>query len=218
MDGEGEPIVTTRRTREPAGERTARRDAPGAETSTSRTAPRLARRDAAQVIESVAGLARPIVESLGAEIDRIEYRETGRRALLQVFIDRQPGGVNLDDIVETTRQLSAVLDVHDVVPRAFTMEVSSPGLDRPLSGEADFRRFAGRLASFTCRQAVEGGSKVLGILRGVEDGQVVVEAQDGGPRTRIVRIPLDMVAKARLEVSEADQAGDGPLASGGGEG
>ena len=148
-----------------------------------------------KVVDAVTELAKPIVESIGCEIDRVTYRDAGRRAHLQVFIDKA-GGVGVDDCSQVSRQLSATLDVHDVVPRAFVLEVSSPGLDRPLEGEGDFRRFAGRPASITCRRAIEGGSKVVGTLRGVDDGAVVIETKDGRP----VRIPLELVAKARLEV------------------
>jgi len=148
-----------------------------------------------KVVDAVTELARPIAASLGAEVDRVTFRDAGKRALLQVFID-QPGGVTVDACALVSRQLSATLDVHDVVPRAFVLEVSSPGLDRPLEGEADFRRFAGRFASITCRRAIDGGSKVTGHLRGVEDGAVIVQVKDG----RQVRVPLELVAKARLEV------------------
>ena len=166
-------------------------------------------KSAAQVAEAVTALVKPIVDDLGVEVDRVEYRDSGRRAVLQVFIDRPPGGPTLHDCVDVSRQLSALLDVHDVVPKAFTLEVSSPGLDRPLNGEADYRRFAGRAASLTCRRAVGEaglGSKVLGILRGVEGSDVLMEQPDG----HTVRVPMAQVAKARLEVVVEGSGAHGP--------
>lgn len=158
------------------------------------TAPILAKRTT-KLVDAVTALAKPVAESFGLELDRVEMRQAGRRTVLQVFIDK-PGGVTHQDCAHVSRQLSAELDIHDFIPVAYDLEVSSPGLDRPLFGEADFRRFAGRSASVTCRRAVEGvGSKVTGTLRGLEEGSVLVELKGG----RTVRIPLEMVAKARLE-------------------
>ena len=155
---------------------------------------------AADVVAAVQALAEPIIQGLGLVVDRIEYLDRGRSAVLQVFIDRPAGddgsgGVNVKDCADVSRELSPTLDVHDVVPKAYTLEVSSPGLDRPLKGEGDLRRFAGRRASLTLRQAVEGGSKLIGVLRGVEDGKVALELKDG----RVVKIDLGVVAKGRLE-------------------
>ena len=161
---------------------------------------------AADVVAAVQALAEPIIQGLGLVLDRIEYLDRGRSAVLQVFIDRPagdngsggvnvPGGVNVKDCADVSRELSPTLDVHDVVPKAYTLEVSSPGLDRPLKGEDDLRRFAGRRASLTLRQAVEGSSKLVGILRGVDGGKVALELKDG----RVVKIDLGLVAKGRLE-------------------
>jgi ribosome maturation factor RimP len=148
-----------------------------------------------KLVQAVTALAEPIVASFGCELDRVEYRQAPRRAVLQVFIDK-PGGVTHEDCAHVSRQLSAELDVNDFIPVGYDLEVSSPGLDRPLHGEADFRKFAGKAASLTCRRAVAGsGSKVSGILRGVEEGEVLVQVKDG----TVVRIGLDLVAKARLE-------------------
>lgn len=149
---------------------------------------------------AVQALAVPIIDGLGLELDRIEYLDRGRSAVLRVFIDRpvrpgEPGGVSVVDCADVSRELSPVLDVHDVVPKAYVLEVSSPGLDRPLRGEADYRRFSGRRASLTLRRAVEGGSKLVGILRGVDADGVAMELADG----RVVRVEMELVAKGRLE-------------------
>lgn len=89
-----------------------------------------------------------------------------------------------------------MLDVEDLIDRAYTLEVSSPGLDRPLRHEADYRRFAGRLAKIVVAEAVEGQTHFEGRLRGVEHGRVVMDVG----RARTVRIPLDLIRRGRLEV------------------
>lgn len=150
------------------------------------------------VVAAVTAVAEPIVRDLGLVLDRVEYVDRGGSAVVRVFIDRSGGGtegVGIDDCVDVTRDLSPTLDVHDIVPKGYTLEVSSPGLDRPLVGEGDFQRFSGRRAALTLRRAIAGGSKLVGVLKGVGDGGVGFELADG----RVVTIPLDLIARARLE-------------------
>ena len=122
--------------------------------------------------------------------------------VLRVQIDR-PGAaataedsVSVEDCAAISRELSAVLDVEDIVPTAYTLEVSSPGLDRPLRGADDFRRFAGRRAKLVMREAVDGQTFFKGRLGGVEDGRVVIETED---RRRHL-VPIGIITRANLEV------------------
>jgi len=151
----------------------------------------------ARIVRAVTSLVQPILAATGVELDRIECNRAGRGALLQVFIDKA-GGVCIDDCTNVSRQLSALLDHADHMPESYTLEVSSPGLTRPLKGAADFQRYTGRLAYLHCRVPVVGGDyKVTGILRGMVGDDVVVEVPGTGAR---VRVPLDKVKKARLEI------------------
>jgi ribosome maturation factor RimP len=116
----------------------------------------------ADVIEAVRAIAARIAKDRGLEIFDVQFRREGSGMVLRVQLDR-PGpastaeeSVGVDDCVEVSRDLSAVLDVEDVVPVAYTLEVSSPGLDRPLRGADDYRRFAGRFAKIVLRSPIDG--------------------------------------------------------------
>src|SRR6185436_11762801 len=119
----------------------------------------------------------------------------------RVQIDR-PGpaatadeSVSVEDCARVSRDLSAMLDVEDIVPTAYTLEVSSPGLDRPLRHAQDYRRFAGRLAKIVTTAPIERQSAFSGRIRGIEDGHVILEE---GRRTH--RVPLAAIKRAHLAV------------------
>src|SRR5881394_3436001 len=126
------------------------------------------------VVEKVREIAGRVAADRGLEIFDVQFRREAPGMVLRVQIDR-PGpaataeeSVSVEDCALVSRDLSAVLDVDDVVPVAYTLEVSSPGLDRPLRGIADYRRFAGRRAKLVMREAVDGQMFFKGRLGGVE--------------------------------------------------
>jgi ribosome maturation factor RimP len=147
-------------------------------------------------------MASRVAESYGLEIFDVQFRREAHGMVLRIQIDR-PGpaataddSVSVDDCANVSRDLSAMLDVEDVVPSAYTLEVSSPGLDRPLRRVEDYQRFAGRRAKLVVRQAVDGQTFFRGTLGGVEDGNVLIDADD---RKRH-RVPLGIITRANLEV------------------
>jgi ribosome maturation factor RimP len=140
----------------------------------------------------VTELAEPLAESRGLEIVQVQYRRETGGFVLRLFLDR-PGGVTIDDCSDFSREFSDVLDVEDPVPGRYSLEVSSPGLDRPLCRERDFARFAGRSITLTASEPVEGRRRFKGTLLGVEDGSVRMTV-DG----RSYAIALSNVAKANL--------------------
>ncbi len=147
----------------------------------------------------VTGIARPILDSLGLELVDMEYGRVGRDAVLRIFIDKE-GGVMLDDCAEFSRELSLILDVEDIIACNYSLEVSSPGLDRPLKKQADYDRFVGRLVKIRTYQPYmdDSGNKrktFLGKLDGLVDGVVRMTLNEG----QTASIPLDRVAKANLE-------------------
>ena len=122
--------------------------------------------------------------------------------VLRIQIDR-PGpaatpedGVCVEDCATVSRDLSALLDVEDVVPMAYTLEVSSPGLDRPIRDAADYRRFRGRRAKIVLREPVDGQGFVKGRLLGLEGPDVLMDGDDGKRH----RVPLGLITRAHLEV------------------
>ena len=155
-----------------------------------------------QAAERVAG-------SYGLEIFDVQLRRESIGSVLRVVIDRPDRGVvetpedavGIEDCQRVSQDLSAILDVEDeelgeaALAQRYTLEVSSPGLDRPLRHEADYRRFAGRLAKLVTTQPLDGQSAFAGRLQGIDDGHVVLEE---GRKTH--RVPLARIKRAQLAV------------------
>lgn len=154
-------------------------------------------------LEQVRTLAARVAASYGLEIFDVELRREGRTQVLRVVLDK-PGpsataadSVSLDECARVSEELSALLDVEEVVPvDGYTLEVSSPGLDRPLRGPDDYRRFAGRRAKVVLSTPIERQTAFVGHLRGVDGDEVLFESEGG----RLVRMPLGQIARARLDV------------------
>ena len=147
-------------------------------------------------------LAGRVAGSYGLEVFDVQFRREGRGLVLRVQIDR-PGpaataeeSVSVEDCAHVSRELSAMLDVEDVVPDAYTLEVSSPGLDRPLRRADDYRRFSGRRAKLVMREPVDGQKYFRGRLGGVDQDAVLIDAEDG----RRHRVPIGVITRANLEV------------------
>ena len=123
----------------------------------------------------------------------------GKNPTLRVYIDK-PGGVTLDDCVAVNQRISLILDVEDVIPHQYTLEVASPGLDRGLYKEADYERFAGLPARIRVSEAIDGQrnfrGKLIGLDREGESPAAVIEEQDGKRR----RLPLANIVKANVEI------------------
>ncbi len=141
-------------------------------------------------------LIEQVVEPMGYELVGIEYRRGADSGLLRVYIDRD-GGILLDDCVSVSRQISAMLDVEDPLEdplkEGYQLEVSSPGVDRPLFVKEHFERFAGNKVRVKLRMKLNGRKKYEGVLKGVQDENVMVE-MDGETEY----LPLDQIDSARL--------------------
>src|SRR5262249_14415363 len=154
------------------------------------------------VVEKVRDIAGRVAADRGLEIFDVQFRREAPGMVLRIQIDR-PGpaataedSVSVEDCAHISRELSALLDVEDVVPTAYTLEVSSPGLDRPLRRPDDYRRFSGRLAKIVVRGQVDGQGFFRGRLGGVEGDAVLIDGDDG----RRHRVPLEAITRANLEV------------------
>jgi len=154
------------------------------------------------VVEQVRAAAARVAGSYGLEIFDVQFRREASGMVLRVQIDR-PGpatsaddSVSVDDCASVSRDLSAILDVEDIVPTAYTLEVSSPGLDRPLRGLDDYRRFAGRRAKVVVREQIDGQGFVKGRLAGADGNEVLIDGDNG----RQWRVPLGLIRRANLEV------------------
>jgi len=116
---------------------------------------------------------------------------------VRVLVDKE-GGIGLDDLQSVSEEISAILDVEDPLPSSYTLEVSSPGLDRPLHREADYRRFVGRLAKISSYDLVDGRRHWTGRIVDVEQGTVTLSLEK--EKGALARIPLEKIAHGRLEV------------------
>jgi len=147
-------------------------------------------------------MAGRVAGTYGLEIFDVQLRRESGGMVLRVQIDR-PGpaataedSVSVGDCAHVSRDLSAILDVEDIVTTAYILEVSSPGLDRPLRHADDYRRFSGRRAKLVMREAVDGQTYFKGRLGGVDDNAVLIDADDG----RRHRVPIGVITRANLEV------------------
>lgn len=152
------------------------------------------------VAERVTAIAEPLLATMGLELVELEYKRFGRSMVLRLFIDR-PGGVTLDDCADVSRELSQVLDVEDFIREHYTLEVSSPGLDRPLKKESDYLRYTGRLVKLRTFELLpdDAGNMrktFVGTLLGLDDGMIRLILQEGQSAT----LPLGKIAKANLEL------------------
>lgn len=140
----------------------------------------------------------PSLEAMGYDVVRVQLSGS-QRPVLQVMAERlDRAGMTVDDCAEISRTVSALLDVEDPIPSQYTLEVSSPGIDRPLVRLADFERFAGFDAKVELRTPVDGCRRFQGRLGGVEDGRVRLAVEDGAA----VLLPFDDVQRARLLLTD----------------
>ena len=139
-----------------------------------------------------------IVSSEGLELVHIEYRKQGRGFLLRVDIDKE-GGVTLEDCTLVSHQISTYLDVDDVVPAEFELQVSSPGLDRKFYKPSDYAKFTGRLVRVKTSKPVRGLHVIVGKLKQFDGGTIVV-TDPKMKKDADYEIPLDVVKETRLEV------------------
>jgi ribosome maturation factor RimP len=168
----------------------------------ARSAPRESLGSTAQPLDTIRVIAERVAHARGLEVWDIQSRREAIGHVVRVFIDR-PGpaatpdeSVSVEDCAEVNRELSTILDVEDPLPYTYTLEVSSPGLDRPLRDARDYERFAGRLAKVVVSESVDNQKAFEGRLRGVEGDAVVLEAPNG----RKHKLPLRLITRGRLEV------------------
>ena len=133
-----------------------------------------------------------VITAMGYELVGVEFSPNRSNALLRVYIDKH-SGINLDDCERVSHQISGLLDVEDPIPFHYTLEVSSPGLDRPLFERKHFVAFAGHEVRIQLAMPINGKKRWVGTLKGLRDQDVVLESEG----TEVL-VPLDRIEKARL--------------------
>lgn len=146
-----------------------------------------------QASVKVLQLLEPLVEGLGYEFVGAEYLPQGKHSLLRIYIDKPETGIGVDDCERVSRQVSSMLDVEDPIPGHYTLEVSSPGMDRPLFTPEQFERFIGSEIKLLLSRPVNGRRKMTVELKGVNDNilSVVLEGDE-------IEIDFDNIEKAHL--------------------
>lgn len=150
---------------------------------------------------SVAALIRPALEDLGFRLVRVQV--SGREgATLQIMAERPDGSISIDDCETISRQLSPLLDVHDPIRGAYRLEISSPGIDRPLVRPSDFEDWAGYEAKIEVREAIDGRRRFRGRLEGFEDGEVRMDVDLDTEGRQILGFPIALISDARLVMTD----------------
>jgi ribosome maturation factor RimP len=144
--------------------------------------------------ERVRKLIEQVIESQGYELVEAELKGAGNNSILRLYIDK-PAGITHGDCELVSEQVGTVLDVEDLIPSSYTLEVSSPGLERKLVKESDYTRFDGKLARIQTRIPLNQQKVFRGRLQGLQNGKVRLELPNGD----VLEIPLDVIREARLE-------------------
>ena len=151
----------------------------------------------AAIDKRMAEIAQPVIEGLGYELVRIRLM-SGKSTTLQIMADKPNGSIEVDDCAKISTELSAVFDVEDPVAGEYTLEVSSPGIDRPLTRLKDFEAWAGWEAKIETSELIDGQRRFKGTLQGVQDDEVLIDIQQG-----TIGLKFEWLSDAKLVLTDA---------------
>jgi ribosome maturation factor RimP len=154
----------------------------------------------AAIDRRMAEIISPVIEDMGYELVRIRLM-SGKTTILQIMADKPDGGIEVDDCAEISNAISATLDVEDPILDAYTLEVSSPGIDRPLTRLKDFDMFEGYEAKLETTELVGGRRRFKGVLAGVEGEEVLINIEDQGDEVTI-GLQFDWLSDAKLVLTD----------------
>jgi ribosome maturation factor RimP len=150
----------------------------------------------AAIDRRMAEIITPVIEDLGFELVRVRLM-SGKSTILQIMADKPEGGIEVDDCAEISQAVSAILDVEDPILDEYTLEVSSPGIDRPLTRLKDFEMFEGYEAKIETTEMIDGRRRFKGELAGVEDGEVLINVAEG-----TIGLKFDWLSDAKLVLTD----------------
>jgi len=151
-------------------------------------------REEERLLARLRELMEPALDGMGRQLVHMEFSGGGGGRTFRLYVENKAGqGITVDELSEISRDVGAILDVEDIIPGSYRLEVSSPGLDRPLGKLEDCDRFAGRKANIQTREPLDGRKRFRGILKGREGDSVIIEV-DGST----IKIPWNTVKKANL--------------------
>ncbi|RYG91365.1 ribosome maturation factor RimP [Loktanella sp. IMCC34160] len=154
----------------------------------------------AAIDRRIAEIIAPVIEDMGYELVRVRLM-TGKSATLQVMAQRPDGTIEVDDCAQISTAISAVLDVEDPIVDAYTLEVSSPGIDRPLTRLKDFGLWDGYVAKIETTEMIDGRRRFKGILAGTEEDEVLITIEEGGEELTI-GLKFDWLSDAKLVLTD----------------
>lgn len=144
----------------------------------------------------LASIVTPTIEGMGYELVRLRFMR-GDRPIVQIMADKADGGFEVDDCALISKAVSALLDVEDPITGEYSLEVSSPGIDRPLTRLKDFEAYEGYEAKLVTEALIDGRKNFRGILKGVQDGEVLIEIKEG-----IIGLEFDWLLEAKLMLTD----------------
>ncbi len=150
----------------------------------------------------IAAIAEPVIEDLGFRLVRVSVGGGREDRILQIMAERPDGTITIDDCETISKALSPVLDVADPLPGAYRLEISSPGIDRPLVRPSDFEDWSGHVVKIELKEAVDGRKRFKGTLEGFEDGEVRIAADLGELGLQHLGLPVHLVADAKLVLTD----------------
>ncbi|MGB9874173.1 MAG: ribosome maturation factor RimP [Hydrogenobacter sp.] len=153
--------------------------------------------DEKSVVQKVKELVGPIVKSMGFRLFDVEFKPE-RGWVLRVILDKE-GGITISDCEEVSKRLSALLDVEDIIPTSYILEVSSPGLTRELTKVEHYEFFKGRLIRVILRSPLEGKRELKGYISDVKEGILHLKEKES---SQLLHIPISAIAKAHLEIEK----------------
>jgi ribosome maturation factor RimP len=154
------------------------------------------------VAARIAALAEPVIEELGLRLVRVKISAQGGTTV-QIMADRPDGAISVEDCARISRMLSPLLDAEDPIPSGYVLEVSSPGIDRPLVRPADLDDWAGFEAKIELREMIDGRRRFRGVLEGFEDGEARLRVElKGHDEPQVIGIPVAMIGEAKLVLTD----------------
>jgi ribosome maturation factor RimP len=149
-----------------------------------------------EVLEKIRKIISPVIEKDNLELVNVEFKVEAGRRVLKIFIDKE-NGVNVEDCARISGNINSMSELDDLITGSYYLEVSSPGLDRALVSESDFKKFEGRLAKIKISHAICGQKNFIGYLRGYREQKIILEEKNSG---KTFEIGLNDIKRANLEI------------------
>lgn len=147
------------------------------------------------IVDKIEEFAEALLASMGMELVEVQFRREGHGWVLRLYIDKE-GGVSLENCADVSREVSRFLDVEDLISHAYHLEVSSPGLERPLRSLADFQKFSGEKARIRLRESLDGQKVFIGTIGVATEEGISLNLESGG----VVHFSIDQISKAKLSL------------------